>query len=118
MSRPLRALLLSAVVFAGLVVLLGAVEGGLDLSAEDTNRLGVLIVAVAAVAAGAIGAWQVTQRGSALTVAEALATLAPPSVLAWGLALASGAGSVTNIAIAVAGPAGAALGLYLLRAAR
>lgn len=117
MPRSARAASISTAVFVSLIVLLGAIEGGLELEVEDTNRLGVLFVGIAAMAAAAAAASQV-RRGATPTILEVLAVVGPPCVLAWVIALFSGAGTVTNVAIAAAGPAGAALGVYVLRAVR
>lgn len=115
MARRARAALTSLVACAALVFLLASVEGAFDNSIDTTNLLGVVIVALSAIAAAALGAWQGTVGGYRIDGPVLAAAVAPPAVLAILLAVLSGAPTAINVAIAVAGALGAAVGAYLFR---
>lgn len=118
MARLLRIALTSLVAFAALVFLLATVEGAFDSSSETRNLLGVVIAASSAIAAGALGAWQVTVDGHRVDALGLAAAIVPPAGLAVVLALLSGAPTDINVAVAVAGTFGAAVGAFFYRMAQ
>lgn len=118
MNRLARGALASAIVFIALVFVLSWLETTFDNSVDTRNRIGVVIIALSAVAAAVTGAWQARSGGHRADLAGLVAVVVPPAVLSIVLALFSGAGTAINIALAVAGVLGAVGGAFFYQSVR
>jgi len=117
-TRFLRVALSSLVAFAALVFLLANAEGALDTSREAGNLLGVVIVALSAIATGVVGARQATVDGHRVDGSALAAVLAPPTVVAIVLVLLGRAPLAIDVAVVAAATLGAATGAYFYSIAR